>query len=336
MANPAIDAAGIDTSRFVPNPEVVLELGHTGLPIPAQAFLLAASVESMLPAPNFGPLAWPYAWSQFRCLFGFREYSGALDAFPVWSGDTVGGVTTHAAGILQDQPGTYAEIVALTGDPGFGPQSQLKNNWVLAVRDFKARTGGDLIGTLQDGATYLVPHGLAATWPEGCDANFPQRYAQALLMLTPPPPPPPPTAPPFEIPLGMTVTCPASMTVNGTSMPLVAGVLSSSSPGVCALTIAVDGTAVTLSGIGLGEAMIESANTQIPIAVVEPRPTAVSLDLAHGTWGVIAVRKAIIAGVVAGMLMFLPIRDGAVSKQAPPPLAQSTFYLDAAGRAVVR
>jgi len=169
----------INTSLFVPNPEVVHELTMSPLPAEARAFELAASVETLLPGPH--GLEWPYPWSQFLCLFGFIPWRGGLATFPAWGGNPR--LKTHAAGFLQDEPWTYRTAALTTGLSSFYPQDQIANNWVVARQAFRAARGGDLLATLRAGGADQVHPAMVSTWPEGCDANFPQRYSQALALF---------------------------------------------------------------------------------------------------------------------------------------------------------
>ena len=78
-------------SPFQPAQEIVDELrAETALPREAKAALVAWSAE-------LGP-TWGFTWSPFRCLFGLKEWTGSLGAFPPWPGDVIDGVRTHAAG----------------------------------------------------------------------------------------------------------------------------------------------------------------------------------------------------------------------------------------------
>src|SRR5437588_10410159 len=96
--------------------------------------------------------ALPICWSPFLCQFGFTEWTGSLAAFPEWDGMIINGKPTHAFGVWQDEPATYAGIAEKTGLLGVYPQHQVRNNWVLAVQDFERRTnGGDLLATLEAG-----------------------------------------------------------------------------------------------------------------------------------------------------------------------------------------
>ncbi len=163
--------------------EILNELRKSGLPVEAQACMAAlAETEA----------------TSFRSLYDGTLWTGSMASFPDWQGQTgPTGLPTHAAGAWQDQPATYRDISALTGDSSFEPQSQIKNNWALATHDFRARAGGeDLLTTLKYGQFEKIPIYLDRTWPGGADKNFPTRYAANLAALGINPEPPPPPSPP--------------------------------------------------------------------------------------------------------------------------------------------
>lgn len=165
--------------------EILDELRRSMLAIEARACLAA--------------LAEGEGGTSFRLLYDGSLWTGSMAAFPDWAGATgPTGRPTHAAGAWQDQPATYRDISAITGDSSFEPASQIKNNDALATHDFKARTGGDLLTTLQAGQFDVVAAGLVETWPGGADAGFAARYADNLAALgtTPAPAPSPPPSPP--------------------------------------------------------------------------------------------------------------------------------------------
>ncbi len=174
------------------SPEILDELRKSSLAVEARACLAA--------------LAEGEGGASFRSLYDGTLWTGSMAAFPDWPGKTgPTGKPTHAAGAWQDQPATYHDVAAITGDASFEPSSQVKNNWALAIHDFKANSGGgDLLATLQAGPSNLsaVQQGLVTTWPGGADAGFAARYADNLAALSaspapqpsPPPSPPPPTS----------------------------------------------------------------------------------------------------------------------------------------------
>jgi len=162
--------------------EILGELRNSTLPIEARACLAALS-------EGEGGVS-------FRSLYDGTIWVKSMASFPDWGGATgPTGQPTHAAGAWQDQPQTYADIAAKTGDSSFEPASQVANNWWLAQHDFKARSGEDLLATLQAGGISRVMSALVGTWPGGADARFAARYASNLAALNaiPPPPPNPPT-----------------------------------------------------------------------------------------------------------------------------------------------
>ena len=104
--------------------EILDELRKSNLPLVVQACM--------------GALAETEAES-FRSLYDGTLWTGSMASFPDWAGATgPTGRPTHAAGAWQDQPQTYADVAAKTGDSSFEPQSQVANNWWLAQNDFKA------------------------------------------------------------------------------------------------------------------------------------------------------------------------------------------------------
>lgn len=166
---------------------LLAELRLSPQPVEMQALLAALAIEG-------GP-------SGFLSLYGDsaahpNAWAGPLDAFPDWPGVETRQGWTHAAGQWQDQPGTYRGAVGRTGRAGFHPQDQIANNADIATHDFTARSGLDLLQTLQAGRLPIVHCYLAATWPLGANAGLAKRYADnlAVLQLPPPAPPPPPPA----------------------------------------------------------------------------------------------------------------------------------------------
>ena len=234
--------------------------------------------------PSNGPARWP--------------------AFPDWGGNAEH--DTHAFGVWQDEPETYAEIVALTGDPSVAPQSQITNNWVLAVRDYKTRSGGDLLATLQAGQLDAVSPALIATWPGGADAGFPARYAQALAMFpidapAPPSPTPAPQGQRLEIPLGeqCTVAILSATDRNGAAVSAIpADLLKPDNPTICSAAIA--GVSLTCRSVALGSTVLRGADQALPVTIVAPQVAHLVLDLAHPVF-------APLAAVVQAMMARLPV-----------------------------
>jgi hypothetical protein len=306
---------------FVPAAEVLAELSKSPLPREAKAAMLALSIETLVG----DPLAWPYSWSPFRCEFGFHQWTGALDVFPAWGGNAAH--NTHAFGVWQDEPETYGEITALTGDTKVEPQSQITNNWVLAVRDFKVRAGGDLLAALQAGQLDTVSPALIATWPAGADANFPDRYAQSLAMF--PIDTPPPSL--LEIPLDQqcTIAILSATDASGAAVTdIPADLIAPDDPSVCSASIA--GMELAITPLALGPTTLRGADQVITISVVKPAaPPAVAhlvLDLAHPVFAPIAAAaRAMIArlpmvAVAAAMLLL-----GMQRADGPAPTAMFIF-----------
>jgi hypothetical protein len=161
----------------------------SGVAVELQALLAGLSIEG-------GP-------SGFLSLYGDSRahpnaWAGPLDAFPDWPGVKTRrgrGPWTHAAGQWQDEPDTYREAAARTGRAGFAPQDQIVNNADIASHDFAARSGLDLVETLQAGRLRIVQAYLEDTWPYGANDGLEQRYQDNLALLRQPPPPPPPPPP---------------------------------------------------------------------------------------------------------------------------------------------
>ncbi len=333
------------TASFVPAKEVVDELLASPLPRAARAAMTALSVETLLPTPGTGVLAWPYSWSPFLCLFGFKEWTGPVDAFPAWGGVSIkaqDGSESHtsAAGVWQDEEGTYAGIVAKTGRPGFAPQDQIANNWVLAVRDFGIRTGGgDLLATLEAGDLGRISLALVATWPEGADANFPVRYTAALALFpadgdpvpspVPVPPPPPPASPPLgtkpiEILLGDQCAIPVTAALDHNGVPVAiipTGLLQPDDASIC--TAAISGETLTIYTRSVGSTVLRGADQAIPISVIPQVVTHLVLDFAHAVYSPMsAAAKAAIARLpmlaMVAALMLPVLRAG--SPEPPPPI----------------
>jgi muramidase (phage lysozyme) len=308
---------------FQPAQAIVDELKASPLPRAAKAAMVALTSE-------LGS-AWPYSWSPFRCLFGLQEWTGSLSAFPPWPGATVNGKTTHAAGAWQDQPATYAEIAALTGNAGFEPQDQIANNWVLAVRDFGARSSGaDLLAALKAGQLAQVSAGLQATWPAGADAEFGDRYTAALALFDaapappappppppptePPPPPPPPAPPPPATPpppppaitlrVGMQESFPIAGTDQDGQPYTPPDALISDDPQICTVTVAPapsqpETGIATIAALGVGRTLVHGADLGISVIVEEPRLVHLAADLTK------AVVSRIPTAVAAMMMLSL-------------------------------
>jgi hypothetical protein len=335
-ADPSPEANSETSATFTPAQEVVDELRQSALPREGRAAMTALSTETLLG----NPLHWPYSWSPFRCEFGFKEWTGSLDTFPDWGGDVAH--KTHAFSVWQDQPATYAEIAALTGDPKMVPQSAIANNWVLAVRDFHTRTGGgDLLATLKAGGAELdkVSPALIKTWPAGADPNFRARYEAALQLYPvdapPPPPPPPPPAPPVGTTIKLRPGLEASFPIAGTDQDgqpyLPSDALISDNPKICTVTIAATsastGAIATIAAPPLaaaGTTQVHGADLAIMVVVEEPRLVHLVADLGKMVIGRIPTAAA--AAVLAAMMLF-PVPAGVRSDvpQATSRYAMSSF-----------
>jgi hypothetical protein len=284
---------------FQPAQPIVDALKASPLPREAKAAMVAFSSE-------LGS-DWRYSWSPFRCLFGFQEWTGSLGAFPPWPGATVGGLTTHAAGAWQDEPATYAEITALTGNPGFEPQDQIANNWVLAVRDFGARSSGaDLLAALKAGQYVAVSAALRTTWPAGADGEFGDRYTAALPLFeaapppSPPPPAPPPPAPPPGNAITLRVGLQESFPIAGTDQDgqpyTPPDALVCDDPQICTVSVApapnpITGIA-TIAAVGLGRTLVHGADLAIAVTVEAPRLVHLTADLSKAVVSRIPVSLA--------------------------------------------
>jgi len=155
----------------------------------------------------------------FNTLYGGTTWTGSLDAFPDWAGvlfidDNGVQSITHAYGAFQFEPATWRMIAGLTGRSDVRPPSQILNALYLAYKDFKRRSGTDLLVTLKSGALDQISRYLVQTWPGGCDTGFPARYTAALKLFPEivVPPPPTPDVPPIVLPSDMVeVTITAKM-----------------------------------------------------------------------------------------------------------------------------
>ena len=287
---------------FEPAQEIVGQLQAAPLPLEAKAAMAALSNE-------LGPV-WRYPWSPFRCLFGFTEWTGSLAAFPDWPGVVVGGKRTHAFGPWQDEPETYADIAALTGNPGCEPPDQIGNNWALAQRDFASRNGGSSLLTALRGRQYAaVGAALQATWPAGADAGFGARYEAALPLFAAapaPPPPAPPRADAFKLRLGTQVSFPIAGTdQDGQPYPLAPGALVSDDPQVCTalITTPANGAIATIASVGLGQTLVHGADLAIPVAVEASRLVHLTADLGKAV--VSRIPAALMASMGAMMALAL-------------------------------
>lgn len=320
-----INARGIDTSVFTPASAVVDELKASPLPRSGKAAMAAISVETLLPSPH-GGLAWPYAWSPFLCLFGFKQWTGSIDAFPAWDGvfiTTADGSQSHtsAAGVWQDQKGTYADISTKTGLTSFSPQDQIANNWALAVKDFKTRTGGDLQAVLEAGEIEKVSPALIATWPEGADANFPARYKAALALFPPVAPPSPPAI--IVVPLGQRWSAPITSATHEDGTPatdIPADLLKSDDTAVCVSLIA--GRMLMIDSVAPGQTTVHGADQTLLVTVPSaPAPiTHLVIDFAKAVLSPTLTSVMTRVPVAAAFLATMLAGGGIVEREAPVPV----------------
>lgn len=132
----------------------------------------------------------------YTILYGGGHFTG-YGAFPQWAGKN----NSHAAGRYQFEPATWAETAAALGLKDFSPASQDAGAWWLAQRDFKARSGDDLLVYLKSGMTLtVVATVLKGTWTSLSPVTLPNRYAAALASRRPAPAPQPAPQPPQPAP----------------------------------------------------------------------------------------------------------------------------------------
>jgi muramidase (phage lysozyme) len=114
----------------------------------------------------------------FNRLVGGSTFSD-LSKFPQWRGFK----GSHAAGLFQDEPSTWAAITKANPDiKSFGAKSQIEGNvyWVQKIYA-DATAGRSYAADLE--AKMLDRRGMAALrqqWPGGFNAGFWGRYAKAL------------------------------------------------------------------------------------------------------------------------------------------------------------
>lgn len=331
-------AAATAASSFIPAAEVISELEKSPLPREAKAAMAALSTETLIGNPP----SWPYSWSPFRCEFGFTEWTGSLATFPDWGGNAEH--KTHAIGVWQDEPATYAGIVALTGNPGFNPQDQVSNNWVLAVRDYGRHTNGaGLLEALRAGQIDTVSPALIATWPGGANSGFAARYAAALMLFPvqapppapPPPGPPPPTPPPppsvLEIPLGEQCTIEILMAADESGRPVThipSDLLKPDDQTICSAEIT--GMTLVIEPLAIGETVLRGADQAQAISVVQPIVVRLVPDWAHPVFSPMAAIKAMAArmpmlAMAGALLLFGATAVGPMGPEKPPA-AEIAFF----------
>lgn len=117
----------------------------------------------------------------------FSDYSKHPDVDVVvpWRAD---GKTSDAAGMYQFLGSTWKPIATKYGLTDFSPASQDKGAWILAQRDYTAKTGRDLQTDLAAGKEDKAMNVLSTTWtslPGGSEKNAAtsgakKRYTDAL------------------------------------------------------------------------------------------------------------------------------------------------------------
>lgn len=125
--------------------------------------------------------------ADYNTLYGGGSFDGYADhprkAIPIASGRNAG-KTSSAAGRYQFLAGTWDEAAKALGLKDFSPENQDRAAWWLAQRDYKARTGGDLLADLEAGAYDKVRAGLGGsgndtTW-EGLQKISDASFANAM------------------------------------------------------------------------------------------------------------------------------------------------------------
>jgi hypothetical protein len=205
------------TLVFPPTHVVMTELLKTTFLVEEKAFCAALCLGEI--GPN----------GDWNTLFGGTEWTGSLDSFPNWSGvvwtDPATGQqsVTHAYGGPQFEPGTYGDIAARTGLHDVHPFSQIQNGLYLAYKDFKTRSGSDLLVALQSNSLGSITLYLSATWPGGASSSFPSRYTAALSFFrsvsttqtpAPIPDPIPIPLPPTPVPIPSPIPIPSSSIID--------------------------------------------------------------------------------------------------------------------------
>ncbi|SFO05862.1 Phage lysozyme [Cohaesibacter marisflavi] len=125
--------------------------------------------------------------ADYNTLYGGGSFDGYGDhprkSIPIDSGRNAG-KTSSAAGRYQFLAGTWDEAAKALGLKDFSPENQDRAAWWLAQRDYKARTGGDLLADLEAGAYDKVRAGLGGsgndtTW-EGLQKISDASFANAM------------------------------------------------------------------------------------------------------------------------------------------------------------
>lgn len=158
------------------SPEILAAFRASSLTREAKAFMLdIASGE----ATAFNELA---GGGSFASYATFPQWEGFRHE---WNGEIV---TSHGAGLFQDEPATWETIAANTGLTDFSPQSQITGNWWWACLCYECNgvVGGAKLRDLQaDLVAGNVDHTpLANQWGRGAQAGPPgQRYAQFYALM---------------------------------------------------------------------------------------------------------------------------------------------------------
>ena len=96
---------------------------------------------------------------------GGVDLSGATtdaSGFPLWQGTG----NSHAAGIFQFQPGTWAPLASTYGLNFSNPADQEAGAWILAQQTYANATGGNLEADLQTPSKFTqIQNALRSVWP---------------------------------------------------------------------------------------------------------------------------------------------------------------------------
>lgn len=169
-----------------------------------------------------------------RGSYTIRNGGSHITDFSAHPGPGFGpGGTSSAAGRYQFTHGTWQEVAKELGLTDFSPQSQDRAAWHLAAREYRAKTGRDLMADLQAGGHEdQIAEALSGRWSSLPGGKHPQLTKQQWKdslkartqgALTPPKPaaggaaPPLGTPPPIAVPppSGSNLLNPASMSSSG-------------------------------------------------------------------------------------------------------------------------
>jgi hypothetical protein len=81
--------------------------------------------------------------------------------FPIWSGQG----NSHAAGVFQFQPGTWAQVAKEHNLDFQNPTDQAQGAWYYAQQTYADKTGGSLDADLDAGKLATIQNALQAAWP---------------------------------------------------------------------------------------------------------------------------------------------------------------------------